>query len=171
MALHNYIYSKHPRDEQTDNRIARKHDSRPVIIKGNSITEDNLNHHNHEHHQKGDDIITEIDDDFLKAQIDDSWNSDHEMEDTESSDEISNKELLHDSKKIKHTSHHTHNHHTNNETKCDDLKNNNQHKEDTHKNILETNTDSQQPKWVIVNGRRRRLRSRFSNTNSNLNSK
>lgn len=170
MALHNYIYSKHPRDVQADNRIARKHDSRPVIIKGNSIIEDNLNHHNH---QKGHDIVTEIDDEFLKAQIDDPWNSDHETEDTESSDETSNKELHNDSKKIKHISHHTHNHnhHTNNETKGDDLKNNNQHKEDTHKNILEISTDSQQPKWVIVNGRRRRLRSRFSNTNSNLNSK
>lgn len=186
MALHNYIYSKHPRDAEADNRIARKHDNRPVIIRKYKTESANSN-------ENGDSVEMEIrervvvsangENELVNAEplgvmgmvdefalkvpemvesVDDPWNSDMDIEETESSDEPHNgKRRNHEKHYVNHHNHHNHKSHDQKEQSKVIAENTPVETPVKHKNPLEIDNDPQY-KWVVVNGRRRKLKSRFA---------
>lgn len=194
MALHNYIYSKHPHDVSTDNKIAKEHEPRPKILNLDSNISESHNNklidkYENEIHLDSimaDDIL--INDDNINANNDKTLNEhcdgefgDIEFEDSSDSDFLRHKQ---NNSHIHNIDNHNHHHHHNHQTHNNDNIHDQTINEETSISLTKTNssyisnsdddssnslckTYSRDSKWVIINGQKKKLKSRFNSKHEN----
>lgn len=224
MALHNYIYSKHQHDVNTDNKIAKEHEPRPDILDHTDSTttyvhqnqsDDELKHkheyeneHNNKHktqnnqdhqdqyyniqHQKHDlkgtyanELLIEEDEDDDELMLDDD--NCHELEDVETETSSDSDFLRHKQTHRHHIHHHsnhshliipTEKHHNSvNEVLVESINSFSENPKFNHlpSSISDFDADSsnsqqkvqfKESKWVVINGKKKKLKSRFASRNS-----
>jgi hypothetical protein len=190
MALHNYIYTKHPNDVLLDNKIARKHDPRPTAIKGTDIEpgtklthNDNSNitlvvdDHSHTHTTAYNELGMGMDmQSHVEAKDMHHLEDDYDEEESSDSDHIRRRIQSMGATANTHDHHHHDHHHIHTHTHT----NTHAHAEHSvvppivtlspapHKpssaSLLKPSTSQQ--KWVYIHGKKRKLKSRFAKSNT-----
>lgn len=203
MALHNYIYTKHPGDVSTDQKIARDHDPRPECIKVNLKDDDNDNHNdnvNNRHEYDNNHIrVTNaslihynsgFDENLHHLQhVNENTKDTYKTEFFEDDDEYSSDSDLFANRKLHklHKSHshaHAHAHHVESHENLKIASNiiipgspvnliikQNQNCYGNNNNNCNNNKEkssTKESKWVFVDGKKRKLKSRFSKNSKNV---